>query len=136
MKKLTIALATLSLFALSMGSEARKAPAPPQEQTPQFNRAQMLVMNLNRGPKSAGFYISQSLRTVRDAIKGLERAQRQVEQADKEYAKSKGKPDDRYLAEAADRIKKAVVDAQALENELQIARDELKSSITQSLVSD
>ena len=120
-------VAALSLAALLLLTEHANAD--------QFSRTEFMVMNLNRGPKSAGNFIAESLKGTRDTIKVLDRAARQVEQVDREFAKSKGRPDDRYLAPSTERIKEALKSAQKLETDLQAAREELKSGIQHSLIS-
>jgi len=127
------ALTLVTLTQPEMGAFGNKSPkAAPM---PKFSRSEYMVMNLNKGPKSAGFFISQSLKETRDSIKTLDRALRQVEQVDREYAKSKGRPDDRYLAGSQDRIREALKAAQQLEQQLVAAREELKFGIQKSLVS-
>lgn len=100
----------------------------------QFTREDYMVMNLNRGTASAGTQISEALRAARQSVKDLDRALRQMEQVDKQYAKSKGKPDDRYLAAATETLRKTLKTAQQLEVELEASRDELKSSIQEALI--
>lgn len=100
----------------------------------QFTREDYMVMNLNRGTDSAGTQISEALRSARQSVKDLDRALRQMEQVDKQYAKSKGKPDDRYLSAATETLRKTLKTAQQLEVELEASRDELKSSIQEALI--
>ncbi|MBY0550187.1 MAG: hypothetical protein K2W95_23120 [Candidatus Obscuribacterales bacterium] len=100
----------------------------------QFTREDYMVMNLNRGTASAGTQISEALRSARQSVKDLDRALRQMEQVDKAYAKSKGKPDDRYLTAATETLRKTLKTAQQLEVELEASRDELKSSIQEALI--
>lgn len=99
-----------------------------------FTREDYMVLNLNRGNDSAGNQISQSLRVVRQSVKDIDRALRQVEQVDKQFAKSKGKPDDRYLNAAIENLRKTLKTAQQLEAELETSREELKESIRQALI--
>lgn len=125
-------LCLLTALAGHQTAIAKKAEAEVEK----FSRAEYMVMNLNKGPKSAGSFISLALKETRETVKSLDRAVRQVEQVDREYAKSKGRPDDRYLAGSAEQLKSALKAAQKLEEELVSARDELKSGIQQSLVRD
>lgn len=105
-----------------------------QEHSRPFTREDYMVLNLNRGNDSAGNAISESLRAARQAVKDLDKALRQIEQVDKVFAKSKGKPDDRYLAGATETLKKTLKTAQDLAAELENSREELKDSIHQALI--
>ncbi len=99
-----------------------------------FTREDYMVLNLNRGNESAGNQISESLRAVRQSVKELDKALRQIEQVDKQFAKSKGKPDDRYLTAATDTLHKTLKTAQQLQAELEASREELKDNIQQALL--
>lgn len=109
----------------------KKEPAAPVQR---FSREDFMLMNLNRGEASTGAQISGALRDTRTMVKGLERALRQLEQVDKQYAKAKGKPDDHYMFQPGERLKQALKTATQLETELEQARDELKEAINQTLV--
>lgn len=95
-----------------------------------------MVINLNRGPKSTGFYLTQTLRQAREAVRDLDRARLQIEQVDREYAKFKGRPDDRFFGGSVHSIEQAQESASKLEKELDEALDELRAGIKQSLVTD
>lgn len=101
---------------------------------PEFDRAQFMVINLNRGKDSTGYYLQESLRSSRLLLQQLEKAERQLDQVDKAYAKSRGRPDDKYLNSAGARIATAKTTAGQLEQQLQEASAELKSSIHQVLL--
>ncbi len=122
----------LSLLGGLPGALARKAPKPPPE--PKFSRAELMVINLNRGPKSCGFFLSETLRQTRQAIKDLDRARRQLEQVDHEYAKFKGRPDDHFFGSSVEGLSQAQESAAKLEKQLDETLDELRSSIKQSLI--
>lgn len=127
MKYATVYLVALTLWA---GASAAAYGQPGR----QFTREDYMVMNLNRGNDSAGTQISEALRSARQTVKDLDRALRQMEQVDKQFAKSKGKPDDRYLTPATETLRKTLKTAQQLEVELEASREELKSSIQQALI--
>lgn len=95
-----------------------------------------MLLNLNRGPNSTGFYLVESLRQVKSVSSDLERALRQLEQADIAYAKSRGRPDDRFLASPASQIKQAKQAAAELEAKLRDAYQDLKATIAQTLAFD
>lgn len=99
-----------------------------------FDRAQIMVINLNHGQSSCGFYLTDALATIKVTNKNLEKALKQLEQVDHAYAKSRHRPDDTFLAPAHDQIKKAKETSELLETELRQSLDELKSSIQQTLV--
>src|SRR5271154_1761715 len=93
------------LLILSPFSEARKPPKPPP--APKFDRAQFMLMNLNRGPASTGGYLSESHQVTVRMKEDLAKALNQLQQVDMTYAKSRGRPDDRFLEGPAARIKQA-----------------------------
>ena len=130
---LTIWTALFSVLVVAGGSGWAKRK-PRVEVRQEFDRAQFMIMNLNRGKDSTGFYLQESLRTSRLMVRDLEKAQRQLEQADKSFAKSRGRPDDKYLSTAGARIAAAKAAAHELEKQLDGASDELKSSIHQVLL--
>lgn len=101
-----------------------------------LDRAQMMVFGLNRGPESAGFYVLKSLKETQSMVRVLDKAARQVEQADAFYAKSRGHADDRFLSSTQQQLSKAQKTAEQLHNELSAAYDDLKASIRQTLVRD
>lgn len=108
-----------------------KAPPPSGRQ---FSREEFMVLNLNRGKDSAGAHISDSLRDARNTVKVLDRSLRQLQQVDREYAKSKGKPDDKFLRAASERLEQALKSAEQLVQDLETSRDELKDNIHQALI--
>ncbi|MBI4533484.1 MAG: hypothetical protein HY711_06005 [Candidatus Melainabacteria bacterium] len=127
---IVLAIATLVVFPAAIG--ARKAQRLPAQ--PDFDREQFMLMNLNRGQDSTGFYLSGSHAKTKVMVKDLDKALRQLEQVDRTYAKSRGKPDDRFLDSTYQRIKQAKQTAEQLEVQLKDAYDDLKVSIQQTLV--
>lgn len=101
---------------------------------PQFGREEIMLMNLNKGAGSAGYYMLTALRQLKEINKELDKAERQVGEVDKAYAKSRGKPDDRYLATSQSRLAQARQTAAKLEEQVRDAYYDLKSSIQQTLV--
>lgn len=102
--------------------------------TTQFDREQMMILNLNRGPGSSGWLVVEALKQSRAAIKELDKSKRQLQQADLNFAKYKGKPDTRYLEPAAAKIQQAEETARLLEAQLKDAYEELKGGIQQTLI--
>ena len=93
-----------------------------------------MIFNLNRTPESAGFYILKSLKDTSAMVKVLAKANHQVEQADVFYAKSRNRPDDRFLSSTQAKLQQAQKTAEELESELSSTYDDLKFSIQQTLV--
>ena len=100
----------------------------------QFTRQEYMVLNLDRGADSTGTHVRESLKEIKVMVKELDKGLRQLRQADIEFAKSKGRPDDRFLSPAAERLQQALKSAQQLELDLTSSRDELKDSIHQALI--
>ena len=99
-----------------------------------FTREQFMLMNLNRGQDSTGFYLLNCLAKTKVMVRDLDKALRQLEQVERSYAKSRGKPDDRFLDSAAYRIKLAKQTAEQLVVQLKDASDDLRTSVQQTLV--
>lgn len=103
-------------------------------QQPDFDREQKMLLNLKQGVGSSGYYLLHSLRGTQLMVRDLEKATKQVEEVDKTYAKSRKKPDNRYLQAATLKIANCRQQAETLEAELHEAFAELKKSINQALV--
>lgn len=131
-KLLSIPAAIICLSFMPMHLQA--SPEKPAPAGRQFSRAEYMVMNLNRGDDSTGAHVSESLKEVRLMVKELDKGLRQLQQVDKEFAKSKGRPDDHFLGPATDRLQQALRSAQQLEQDLTASRDELKEAIQQALI--
>lgn len=99
------------------------------------NRAEKMVMNLRYGNGSSGFYLLESERLSKEMAKDLRKALFQLREVDKSYAKSRGKPDSRFLEPAAIKISQCQDKTEQLSKELKDAFWELKESINQALVS-
>lgn len=119
-----------SNFALTV--EAGDLKAPPAGR--QFTREEFMVLHLNSGNDSTGAHISEALKQVKFIVRDLDKSLRQLQQVDREFAKSKGKPDDRFLMNASDSLQKSLSSAQQLEKDLESSRDELKDSIHHALI--
>lgn len=132
MKKLMCAAVAISIGAMSAQAVfAGNAPPIPDKK---FSREEFMVMNLNRGEDSTGAHINSSIKEVRIMVKDLDRSLRQLQQVDREFAKSKGKPDDKFLSASADRLQRALKTAQQLSEELEATREELKDNIHNALL--
>ena len=85
---------------------------------------------------SAGYYIIHSYSESKEMSHNLERALNQVIEVDKIYAKSRHRPDDRYLETVCLKITVARQTADQLQEQLKDAFAELKSSIQDTLITD
>ncbi len=136
MKKILSANVILLLMAIITIAKVNALPEkeilPPTGK--QFSREEFMVLNLNRGNDSTGAHISESLKQVRLVVKDLEKSLRQLQQVDREYAKSKGRPDDKFLGNASDRLQQALKLSQQLSTELETSKEELKDSIHSALI--
>ena len=93
-----------------------------------------MLMNLNRGHGSTGYYLADSLRQTRGMVKALDKALRQLEQVERNYGKSRGRADEHCLGSTADRIGQCKTSAEQLEKQLHDALQDLRSSIQQTLI--
>ncbi len=108
MAQITIKVSTLikvigTTFAFSflLGLLTAKMPLAAAQETflgQKFTREETMLLNLSHGKGSAGYFLLESERLQKDITHNLERAMSQLEQVEKAYARSKGKPDDKYLA--------------------------------------
>lgn len=132
MHKSSIYLPIALVLAVSSAALADK----PGEPLAQLDRAQSLVMNLNRVPQSTGFYLLQDLREIKGMDHDLTKALNQAREVDKTYARLRGKPDERHLEAVCIKIEKALNARALLEEDLKDAYTTLKSSIQETMVSD
>jgi hypothetical protein len=101
-----------------------------------LNRSQIMLLNLKTAPESSGYYIVQSYRISKEITSNLERAVDQLAAVDKTYAKYRHRPDDRFLQAASLKTTLAKQTAIELEQQLQDAFAELKSSVEEALISE
>lgn len=134
MKKFPCLIAATLIVGVCSIQKLNAAPEKPVPANKQFSREDYMVLNLNKGDDSTGAHISESLREVRIMVKELDKGLRQLQQVDREFAKSKGRPDDKFLSAASDRLQQALKSAQQLEKDLEASREELKDSIHEALI--
>jgi hypothetical protein len=134
MNRNSLSVQSLSLLVLMaffpLASIAKKQPVSSGALT----REQVMLMNLNIGPKSSGALLLSSLRQMKQIINDLDKAQRQLAQIDANYAKSRGTPDDRYFTQSNKLIEESREQAQLLEDKIKQSHTELKSSIKDVLL--
>jgi len=108
----------------------------PYHASEKMNRNQLMLLNLKTAPQSAGYYLVNSYHNSKEISKDLESALNQMMAVDKTYAKYRHRPDDRFLQSACLKVTLARQTAQELEQQLQDAFAELKSSIEETLITD
>ncbi len=101
-----------------------------------FDREQTMLMNLKGMPNSTGFFIVQSSEKSKMIVRDLTKALRQLEEVDKAYSKSRGKPDSRHLEGTKLKLINATKSAERLHEELWDTYLTLKKSISETLVID
>lgn len=132
-KHLTLLIVALTMPVFVPTFPGRADQLRPPISAGKFDREQLMMMNLTRGHGSTGFYVVQSLRYSKDMVRDLEKAINQLDQVEKAYTRSRGRPDDHPLLTSAEKIKQAQAHAGQLEHELREAYQDLKSSVTQTL---
>jgi len=106
------------------------------DRSDKFDRSQNMLINLKSAPMSAGYYIIHSYSASKIMSRDLERALNQLIEVDKAYAKSRHKPDNRYLENVCLKVTLARQTADHLQDELKDAFSELKSSIEETIITD
>lgn len=101
-----------------------------------FDREQTMLMNLQKAPNSSGFFLMMSLSTTKKMIRDIDKSLSQLETVDKAFAKSRGRPDSRYLEPTQLKIVQARSTAEQLENELRSAYLELKKGVQDTIAFD
>lgn len=102
----------------------------------EFDRAQNMVVNLNRVAGSTGFYLLKDIREVKEMDHDLGKALFQVQEVDKTYAKLRGRPDEKFLEAVAIKIQKVQQSRALYEEDLKDAYTQLKSSIQDTMMTD
>lgn len=108
----------------------------PTDAHDKFDRNQSMLINLKSAPMSAGYYIIHSYSASKTMSRDLDRALNQVVEVDKTYAKSRHKPDSRYLENVCLKLTVARQTADQLKDQLSDAFAELKESIEQTIITD
>jgi hypothetical protein len=101
-----------------------------------FDREQTMLMNLKSQPNSTGFFIIQSSEKSKMIVRDLTKGLRQLEEVDKAYSKSRGRPDSRHLEGTKLKLINATRSAERLHDELWDTFQDLKKSISETLVLD
>jgi hypothetical protein len=101
-----------------------------------FDRAQTLVVNLNKKQGSSGYYLLEGLRFVDTMDHDILKALRQVQAVEKTYAGLRGHSDSRYFELTELKIEKAIASNASLRTDLRDAYTQLKNQIKDTLVMD
>lgn len=122
-----------SLFLLGPDAKSIKQDAVPGEH---FDRAQTLVINLNRVQGSSGWYLLEGMKCCKTMDHDLLKALRQVQEVDKTFGKLRGRPDSKHMETTAIKIEKTIQSNEQLNSDLMDAYEELKAQIKDTLVTD
>jgi hypothetical protein len=99
-----------------------------------FSREELLLLNLGHGQGSAGFFLLEALRQSKETTHNLQRAMSQMRQVEATYAKSKGKPDDKYLQTAELKLTQARQRSEELSENISDGFRDMKRSVKETLL--
>lgn len=99
-----------------------------------FTREELLLLNIAHGQGSAGFYLLEANRQSKEVTKNIDRAMSQMRQVEATYAKSKGKPDDKYLSSAELKLTQARQRSQEVSDGVWDGFREMKRSVKDTLL--
>lgn len=122
------------LFFASESAYSKKGEKPASE--PKMDHAATVIWNLNHMETSAGWYVLKSLKTAKVMDHDLLKAFHQIDEADKTYARLRGRADEKYLQEALLKLERAQQARALLETDLREAFDQLNDSIKEVLITD
>lgn len=124
----TVALAACATVSLTHRSGA--------EDQPKFDRAQTIIVNLNKMEGCAGWWLLQDIKDSQKMMHDLGKAHFQLQEADRSYAKLRGHPDDKFLTTVQMKVEKCQQDRAQLEEDLHDAFDQLRTTIKDVLLAD
>lgn len=99
-----------------------------------FTREELLLLNLGHGQGSAGFFLLEALKQSKETTHNLQRAMSQMRQVESTYAKSKGKPDDKYLQTAELKLTQARQRSEDLSENISEGFRDMKRSVKDTLL--
>jgi hypothetical protein len=99
-----------------------------------FTREELLLLNLGHGQGSAGFFLLEALKQSKETTHNLQRAMSQMRQVEATYAKSKGKPDDKYLQNSELKLTQARQRSEELSENISDGFREMKRSVKETLL--
>lgn len=111
------------------------APSAPVKGAPEnVSRAEKMLMNLRVGQGSATFYLLEAVRQSKDVEKNLRKALFQIKEVDKSYAKSKGKPDSKYLEAVTVKLNSCQEKSAEVSRTIEDSVGDLKEEINDALL--
>jgi hypothetical protein len=122
---------TLTACAVVMLTRTSRA-----EDQPKFDRAQTIIVNLNKMEGCAGWWLLQDIKESQKMTHDLGKAHFQLQEADRTYAKLRGHPDDKFLTAVQVKLEKCQQDRNQLEDDLHETWDQLRTSIKEILLAD
>jgi len=123
-----VALTACATVLLTHGSSA--------EDQPKFDRAQTIIVNLNKMQGCAGWWLLQDIKSAQTMTHDLGKAHFQLQEADHTYAKLRGHPDDKFLTVVLMKVEKCQQDRAQLEEDLHDTFDQLRTTIKDVLLAD
>ena len=99
-----------------------------------FTREELLLLNLGHGQGSAGFFLLEALKGSKETTHNLQRAMSQMRQVEATYAKSKGRPDDKYLQNAELKLTQARQRSEDLSENISDGFRDMKRSVKEALL--
>jgi hypothetical protein len=128
-------LAKLVVFTSTLSFCAALALLPqPTCAEEKFNREEMLVLNLSHSKGSAGYFLLEAERLQKEVTHNLWRALSQVQQVEQSYAKSKGKPDQKYLDASQLQLVNARQRSEELTEYISTTFRQMKRSVKETLL--
>ena len=101
-----------------------------------FDRAQTLIVNLNKMEGCAGWWLLQDIKDAQKMTHDLGKAHFQLQEADRSYAKLRGHPDDKFLTPVMIKLEKCQQTRAQLEEDLHDTFDQLRTTIKDVLLAD
>lgn len=99
-----------------------------------FTREENLLLNLRTGQGSAGYFLLEALSKSKELTHDLERAMSRIEAVEKTYAKSKGRPDDKYMASTELKLTQARQRSEELTGYISDTFQDMKKTIKETLI--
>ncbi len=99
-----------------------------------FTREELLLLNIAHGQGSAGFFLLEALGKSKEATRNIERAMSQMRQIESTYAKSKGRPDDKFLTNAELKLTQARQRSEEVTENVSDGFREMKRAVKETLI--
>jgi hypothetical protein len=135
-KSHNLVVLSLVITGFFLANPLAQSAKPSQGPDESFDRAQTLIVNLNKVQGSSGYYLLEGLRFTETMDHDLLKALRQVQEVDKKYGSLRNNPDSRHLQETAIKIDRAIQANTNLISDLKDAYTELKAQIKETVAVD